>query len=211
MNTQLAQIDAIYRTACTCRDCFQNIGLQAAFIDKAQPRWVGPQYWDADKRILAVMLIPGSGTFRSDPGMQATLDLLQQYCKGTATLNQVFDYQRHDMDLWGRGRRFLTFIEESLGLDISKVAFMNLAWCANKENYYPPRLLRTCIERHGLALVKTLNPTHVLLCGSTTQRYAKYFSQTVPSATIIDTLHYAHREGAAREAVDCARVRNLLS
>jgi hypothetical protein len=67
MPISLKQIDDIYRTACTCRVCFLATGLQPASIDKAQPRWVGPDYWDAGKRILAVMTIPGSGNFRNEP------------------------------------------------------------------------------------------------------------------------------------------------
>ena len=59
-------LDGICRKAVSCRSCFSDFNLFPADVDIAQPRWVGPQYWQSHKKLVVIMLNPGSGNFRND-------------------------------------------------------------------------------------------------------------------------------------------------
>lgn len=202
-------VDSICREAISCRSCFQELKLPPAAIDIAQPRWVGPQYWSSPKKIVAIMLNPGSGNFRNDASTQETLQVLHEYKNHKMTLADVFQSQFKDMPAWGRGR-FLSFFQSSLGLNLDTIAFMNLAWCATANNSYPKQMLSCCFERHGLKLLKKLSPDVVLLCGSNTHSFSGKVAQTIPQCQVIPVLHYAHREGSEREVAESDRIKPLI-
>lgn len=207
----MKMLDEICRKAVSCRTCFSSLNLPPADVDIAQPRWVGPKYWENHPKILVMMLNPGSGNFRSDNSGKTTRDLLNAYRKGSKSLQEIFDAQRADMVNWGRGRRFLNFLEKSLGLNLRMIALMNFAWCATKTNNYPLPMLDSCFSKFGIPLLELLEPDVVLLCGSNIHTFSGRISHCLPKAKIVPTLHYAHREGAEREAIESSRIKALLA
>jgi hypothetical protein len=55
------KINAVFRNAMKCRRCFDKKLGQKAFIDVAQPRWIGPRYFANDLKVMVVLLNPGAG------------------------------------------------------------------------------------------------------------------------------------------------------
>jgi hypothetical protein len=202
----MSRIDEICKIAVKCRKCFAELSLFSADFDIAQPRWIGPEYWSSPKRIIVVMLNPGSGVFRADNGAAVTMATVKNYSTGKASLNDVFSTQRVDMEYWGINRRFLNYFEESLRLSINEIGFLNLAWCATKNNSYPPAMLESCFNLHGVAILRDLKPQFIIMCGSNVHGFSNKIAQVVPDCKLIPTLHYAHREGMARESIEAAKV-----
>lgn len=207
----MKKLDEICRKAVSCRSCFSDFKLSPADVAIAQPRWVGPKYWQTHPKIIVIMLNPGSGNFRNDNSAKTARDLLNDYRRGNRSLQEVFDSQRADMVNWGRGRRFLNFLEKSLGFDLRMIALMNFAWCATKNNEYPLPMLNSCFSKFGIPLLQSLEPNVVLLCGSNIHRFSIRTQHCLPNAKVILTLHYAHREGAEREAIESSRIKALLT
>ena len=148
-------LESLCHDAVACRVCFNRHGLRSAYVNIAQPRWVGPQYWSANPRIVILMLNPGAG--KSHEENKFFKKILWQFKERQAKLCDVFDYQKADMPNWGRGK-FWAFYIEGLGLPIDEIAFANLAWCATEGDKYPRRMLQECFERHTFGLLKFLKP-----------------------------------------------------
>lgn len=193
-----AEIDALYREATLCRECFQSGDVTSPLIDIAQPRWIGPRYFVSSTRIAILMLNPGSGDGRLDDADRKALDCLKAFSKGKKVLREVFDQQSEDMRNWGRGR-FIAFYTIRLGLVWEQIAMANIAWCATRGNSYPRLVLDRCFSKHTSRLLQLLAPDIVLLSGSATHRYCAALAEVIPGANIIPMMHFAHREGRIAE------------
>jgi hypothetical protein len=202
-------LEQLCREACNCRICFQGSGLRAPLIDIAQPRWVGPRYRAAIRRIVIMMLNPGGGESRADGADAEFRRLLKDFRDGSGPLDAVFRHQALDLPTWGRGR-FASFYLRGLGLHLDAVAFANIAWCATSGNKYPGTMLNACFDRHTGRLLSQLDPHVVLLSGSTIHRYAQRIQAIVPAAKIIPMMHYAHREGSLAERAELERVGEMM-
>lgn len=208
MDANISSLTALCRHAVECRYCFEKFGVAAPLIDIAQPRWVGSKYWMANPRILILMLNPGSGDGRRDGKDARFRNILHAFKNGSASLNDIFEHQVQDMPNWGNKGRFLKFYKEGLGLNLSDVAFGNIAWCPTKENKYPPKMLARCFTTHTDSLIQILDPEVVVLSGTNTHCFEKNIKK--PNRRIIKTLHYAHRKGREAQQKELARVRTLL-
>jgi len=203
------EVDQLTKTAVACNVCFETLGLHRTRVAHAQPRWIGADYWSSDTRVAIVMLNPGSGESRNDRMDVRFNRLLEEYGAGTRPLEDVLAHEREDMPNWGHGR-FLQFYSSHLGLRLDRIAFVNVAWCATKNNVYPDPMLAECFVRHTLPLLRILQPRFVLLSGSKTRPFHAEIAAALPMARLEPMLHYAHREGAAAEAAEMARVKALL-
>jgi len=208
MDDKISSLTALCHRAVRCRCCFEKLEVSAPLIDIASPRWVGPKYWEANPRILILMLNPGSGDGRRDGKDAHFRNILHAFKNGSASLNDIFEHQVQDMPNWGNKGRFLKFYEEGLGLNLSDVAFGNIAWCPTKQNKYPSKMLARCFTTHTDSLIQILNPDVVLLSGKNTHHFEKDIQK--PNRRIIKTLHYAHRKGRDAQQKELARVRTLL-
>lgn len=215
---------AVTAAAVTCRACFADITfknkngepelIKPSLINIAQPRWVGPRYWASAPRIAIVMLNPGSGAGRSDAKDEESPDkrsltLIQSFAAGAGPLSAVFDHQAKDMPNWGGGR-FVSFYLAGLNLELNNVAFANIAWCATRNNCYPPAMLQRCFDKHTGTLLHALAPNILLLSGSGTHRFARRVGHLIPGASVIRMFHYAHRESADAESAELERVKKLI-
>jgi hypothetical protein len=104
------QISNIFKQACECRICFQDLHIKAGSINIAQPRYIGPGYRTAQTRILILMINPGSGKFRADQADSKHQALLRKFRDGEGSIDAVFEHQRRDKHNWGTGGNFLNFL-----------------------------------------------------------------------------------------------------
>jgi hypothetical protein len=203
------KLEELCLRATKCRVCFEQLPLDAPTIDIAQPRWVGPDYWNSSKRIAVVMINPGSGDTRDDPADVSARELLAAFSEGRGTLDAFFDHQAKDMRGWGQ-HCFLPFYTKNLGLRFEEVAFANIAWCATQGNKYPRQMLSNCFQRHTRMLLQILDPYVILLSGSPAHAFSTEVGFAVPNARIIRMLHFAHRGGYGVSHQEGTRVRELL-
>lgn len=206
---QLASVDAISHAAVACSVCFESLPISRATVALAQPRWIGPGFWGSAPKVVICSLNPGSGASRNDSADLRLQGMLNRYSKDQLEIQSLFEHQRLDMPNWGRGR-FLKFYCAGLGLRLDRLAFINVAWCATRGNKYPREMLENCFHRHSLPMLQVLAPDVVLLSGSGTHRFSLAITEARPESTVISMMHYAHREGAAAESNELARIRELL-
>ena len=83
------KLDAISSSAIKCRECFADRRLVSAFIDVAQPRYIGGGYWHSDPRVAFVMLNPGAG--KGDWRNEDWRDHLYAYRAKKESLQEIFD------------------------------------------------------------------------------------------------------------------------
>lgn len=200
----------LIRNAVKCRECFLLGEVQAPFIDVAQPRSIGPRYWTSSPRVVVLMLNPGQSG--ADDGARRFLTNIRLFRSGRMDIREIFEGQREVMRLWGNPPgRFCAFYIDRLGLSLDEIAFANVAWCGTEENRYPKAMLRRCFEAHTGPLLKLLSPDIVIASGVPTHRFAERIRLLVPSVSVIETLHYAHRTGRTAERREVRRVRAALA
>jgi hypothetical protein len=204
-----AEVEELVRQAVTCNVCFESFDLNRTTVARAQPRWIGADYWHTRPRVAFLLLNPGSGESRSDRMDVRFNRLLEEYAAGARPLEDILAHEREDMPNWGRGR-FLQFYSSHLGLRLDRIAFLNMAWCATKNNAYPDAMLAECFARHTMPLLRILQPDLLLLSGSKTRPFQAEIAAALPAARVEPMLHYAHREGAAAEAAELQRVKLIL-
>jgi hypothetical protein len=91
------QFEALTMRAVACRTCFHELAVDAPLIDVAQPRWVGPEYESAKRRIAIVMLNPGSGESRTDDADDRFRQLIRAFSDGSGSLDAVLRHEACDM------------------------------------------------------------------------------------------------------------------
>jgi len=196
----LEYFENICKEAVKCRDCFSDdyLDVRESQVNLAQPRYIGPDYFQADFRVLILMINPGQG---EDP---ITLDLLEQYSSGKKTLDAIFAHQSQAMEHWNRGK-LKRFYFEKIGLIKEATAFANISWCATEGNTYPKRMLERCFGKFTKPLVNTLDPDLILLSGAATYPFDRF-----GNIKTIKILHYAHRKGEEEENNEAERVRKII-
>jgi hypothetical protein len=209
VDSREAQFLELATGAVKCRVCFDRFSVQSALVDLAQPRWVGPRYWSSSPRIVVVLVNPGAGDDWADAENQALRQLLGEFAKDRSRLCAVMNHQRRHFPNWGRGR-FWRFYVEGVGLEPDQFALVNIAWCATKGNKYPGTMLNECFTRHTKRLLEILSPELVILAGSAVQSFRLMIAQLLPACLLVDTLHYAHREGASAEADAIHQLRQVV-
>jgi hypothetical protein len=146
-----------------------------AFIDVAQPRWVGPKYWETAPRTVVLTINPGRSPKNSTVAPEF-LSQIRQFREGTLPLQAILNGQRERMEFWGHGR-FKRFYIDGLGLDFDNIAFANVAWCATADNSYPRSMLLRCFAKHTGPLLKVLRPDVVLCSGGPTHPFARLIAE----------------------------------
>ena len=202
------KLELIADSAIHCRTCFNQGGLESSYVDITQPRYIGAGYWQSKIRIAFLMLNPGAGN-DGDCDREWRQELYA-YQSGNSSLESVFATQRKHMPHWGRGK-LIPFVELH-GLDVDKVALINVAWCASKDNKYPKWMLSKCMKRHTLRWIATIDPAIIILSGTSTHSHRSALEMVVPAAKFHQTFHYAHRpRDAERAEARASKIRQLLS
>lgn len=184
-------------SAVNCNRCFAASYARPAYIDVAQPRYVGQNYWTAIQRRLFLMINPGSG--KQTLSNKIMREDIYKYRDGTLDLSSLFQRQRKYMSEWGRNGQFLRYFT-GIGCNLNDIAFINVAWCADMNDCYPDDMLDTCFSAHTQKAIETLRPTKIFACGGVAQKYAR--KEKLPFVAIP---HYA-----ARGTVDYQALRGLV-
>ncbi len=207
-----ASVGSRYLEAMPCERCFgPGSLLQRPLVSLPQPRWVGQAYGTRSPRVVVVTLNPGVGGGRHAAGDTEFLAHLQRFAGGTSSIEEFFAFQAQHMYAWSqRPGRFPSFYAQLTGLPLDELAFLNAALCATQGNMYPPSMLNTCYMAHTRELLALLNPSVVLLSGSSIWDYAPRVQSLLPDSVVEAVLHFAHREGVARDEQEFQRVRALI-
>jgi hypothetical protein len=207
---QLVAIDASYRKAMLCRACFEGERkVNSGCIDVAQPRWIGEQYFSARRRVLFVLLNPGSGRSNDDHYSKEARRLMHEYRDRRVKLADVLNHQLTHIPDWGR-KRFLKFYIHDLGLELDHVAFLNIALCSTIDNRCPEWMLMRCFEKHTGQLIQALDPTVVLLSGKRLESFRESITRDNPGAKTKTILHYANRKSKEDNALERLKILAIL-
>jgi hypothetical protein len=202
-------VDAIFKSAVACNDCFADRRNKRSQVDLAQPRWIGPRYWSARPRVVVVLKNPGAGNQRDGRADADFRKCLLAYRDGATDIQPVFDHQRRDMAHWGD---LCSFYMQGFGLAFDETAFVNLAWCGEDSNKPSNAMLSHCFDRYGSALLRILDPQVLILGGTSTEGFAPRLREALPRAQIECVLHFAHRPmHAGRRPEQIARVRATVA
>jgi hypothetical protein len=174
-----------------------------------------PRYFHADLRILVLLLNPAGGHGRVKDSNETYVKHLENYRDARLPLDELFEKQKEDMSNW---RRFLPFYTAGLELDLEEIAFANIAWCASKNNQYPPAMLASCFRAHTAELIAILRPDFLILSGGDAQKFWKRWRKTKKAEEFLveevpeihPLLHFAHRKSGEREAMELYRVREAI-
>jgi hypothetical protein len=208
VNEAIDRLDQLCRRAVTCRLCFEEGLARSAQVDLAQPRWVGPKYFEASPRVLLLLVNPGSGQGYAKVSNNEYLKHLRSYKANRISLGELFERQRADIPNWKE--KFVRFYIKGLGLALDGIAFANIAWCATADNSYPSKMLAKCFYRHTSDLIDILKPHILVASGGDTQEFLRRHA-TVPEGMEVHLLpHYANRKGRQHDAVELARVKEAI-
>ncbi len=209
----ISTVDSLFKKAMICRRCFENGVAVPANIDVPQPRLIGSQYFDSSPRVMVIALNPGAG---NSPEKVASNRIFSQhlydYKNDKETINDLFTFQAKYMENWGMPPgKYIRFYCDGIGLSLDNIAMANIAWCADINNRYPATMLNDCFRQHTGPLISTLDPSIVILSGGPTHKFAKNINQMLPDCLVIQTLHYAHREGKHIEEQELRVVREQIA
>jgi hypothetical protein len=213
IGAQWEAVEVIFQNSMLCHKCFEQHLVGASSIDVAQPRWIGPNYFSAAKRVVVVGLNPGAGkTSEKEKANIPFRQVLHAYRDGMIGLPDLFDFQRQYIPQWGTpAGRFVRFYMAGMGLELDSIALANIAWCSAAKNEWPKQMLSQCFQLHTVKLLQIIYPNVVLLSGSATHHYANEIRRALPNCRVVKTMHYAHREGKQRERAELLRVKNEIA
>jgi len=205
--------EAIFREAMECRMCFKQGIVEPAFIDVAQPRWIGPDYSTATTKVLIVSLNPGAGRTPEKKHSNVLFrKTLYDYKDGIISLKSLFTFQKEYIPRWGTpSGRFVKFYIDGMRLKLDEIALANIAWCADAKNKWPEAMLSQCFHLHTSRLIASVNPDVIILSATGTHKYAAQIEHLVPGCKLICTLHYAHRKGKDTEDQELKRIRKEIT
>jgi hypothetical protein len=200
------EIDQIFRHAVACRVCFRGaMHLNPASIDVAQPRWIGERYWDGLRTVI-VLANPGAGKAAHDNANRDFRRLILAYRSRQGSIAEVFEHQRREIPNWGHFQRFYV---NGFGLSLPDIALANVAWCAERDDKYPARMLKECFRQHTDPLLRVLTP-HLILLGGDLGSFIDRIEAACPEAHIEPVLHYSHRKGQEATSKEIERVRQII-
>jgi hypothetical protein len=204
--------ESIFRVAMKCRKCFKQGIAESAFIDVAQPRWIGTNYFTATIKILIISLNPGAGRTSEKKRINVFFrKALYDYRDGIKSLKNLFTFQEEYIPKWGTpSGRFMKFYIDGMGLKLGEVALTNIAWCADAKNKWPESMLSQCFHLYTSRLIASISPDVIILSGTGTHKYATQIEHLVPGCKLICTLHYAHRKGKDAEDQELKRVKKEI-
>ena len=189
----LSAVVKLYKDSHRCVNCFEKgYGIVPdSGCRLPQPRWIGPQYWAQPEHIVVCMVNPGSGKQIEENYEK----LLRDFFTGKKQFFHVNDYFRGAMRRWGGGK-YLRVIEHHMNLDLNKIALMNIALCpmvdSNNKDTYPSSALEECFNKYTLEIMKELEPSYLVLCGSSIHHFKQRIEDHLGCKVLLAP-HYASR------------------
>ena len=206
------EVELIYRNAIACNDCFDNptFNVDRGLIRKAQPRWIGKDYFSSDLKICVIAINPGNvGRGIADTSTARNFqNRITDFKSKKEPWKAVMSFIEKDMPNWGRGR-YEKFYFEKMKLKANEIAFMNMMLCSatpngGRKNKYTKNTLKNCYLRHTNKLIKALSPEVIILSGRIVQQQMKAIglSLALPDSEIIDSFHYRPQNQQDWDRVD---------
>lgn len=222
----LNKVQEIYKSAIKCNDCFgdKKYRIQRGLVSKAQPRWIGENYFSSNKRVVMVAINPGNVGNKSSHGkMKAAKDFqdkIIKFSKDNSKWHELMSFINEDMANWGNGR-YKNFYFDLMKLKVDEVALMNMMLCSatpvgGTKNAYSKQTLENCYNRFTRSIILELNPNFIILSGSLVNNAMKKFKddllKDLPNTKIINTFHYRPQNPKdwKRADDDAIRVSQLL-
>jgi hypothetical protein len=209
-----------YKRAINCKSCFENTELVRGKVKKAQPRWVGEDYFLSNKKICILMISPGDvGPKTRFARQQASSDfenLIQGLEEGSASWEEAMLFILNDMPNWGQGGKYNKLYFDHLKLPLKEIAFLNVMLCSARkkdprgkfQNYYSQQTMRNCFINHTHNLLKDLDPDICILSGTAVWEFAKRANLNFlfPDCEFKELGHYAARGNDWNKVVKTAHV-----
>ena len=222
----LIKVQEIYKSAIKCNDCFANnkYGIQRGLVSKAQPRWIGKNYFSSNNKVVMVAINPGNVGKKSSYNKIKTAedfqDKIMKFWRDNSKWDELMSFINEDMENWGNGR-YKKFYFDLMKLKIDEVALMNMMLCSatpvgGTRNAYSKQTLENCYNRFTRKIIIELNPEFIILSGTLVNNAMKKFKdellKDLPNTQIINTFHYRPQNPNdwARADEDAIQVSKLL-
>ena len=208
-----------YKQAMSCNFCFKHQLIQHGSVIKAQPRWIGSEYFSSDERVCVLTINPGDIGPKSNILKLKSSDylneLIELFQNDQLSWIELMKFLEKDMPNWGVGNKYMRLYFDYLGLKPNKSAFLNIMLCSAKKknsrgqflNYYSQRTMQNCFNLHTKKILEALDPNIVILSGKFVHEFAERnnFSELFPSIVFKFLGHYAARGVHWNTAVNDAK------
>jgi len=209
-----------YKEAISCNSCFESTGLIRGKVKKAQPRWVGEDYFSSNKKICILMINPGDvgpkAKFAQQQSSSNFEDLIERFNEGSVSWEEVMLFILSDMPNWGQGGKYNKLYFDHLKLPLREIAFLNVMLCSARkkdprgefQNYYSQQTMRNCFANHTQNLLEDLNPDVCILSGTAVWEFARRANLNFlfPNCEFKELGHYAARGNDWNRAVETAHL-----
>lgn len=160
----------------------------------------------SDPRVAILLTQPSPGGEGWRSHNTRLCELIGRYSKGHLPLR---DIQVHNKR-WMVESRFRDFFLLGVGLSLDSIAVVNLAWCAAEGNPQDKRMLAACTKEFTTGMLRTLEPTILLLSGSKTHPFSRLLRDSLPMTDLVPTLSYMHRKSRFEEKAEAERIKGLI-
>lgn len=157
----------------SCRKCFNNPSItkkgkefEVADVKGPQPRWIGKNYFRANKKVCVMLINPGSGdkTPENDWSPLKLLSYTDLLKEKEQAWEELMKTNEKGMPTWDNWKLYYL---NSLGLEkrIDDVSFMNMMLCASRGNSYSDQSLQLCFSTQSNKLLQLLSPDILIFSG----------------------------------------------
>ena len=175
-NSNLIPLIEHFKKAAECSSCFKGAKInprnsfrQLEVVEGGQPRWVGRDYFESERRICFVLINPSSVTKKGTAweSHMEELRLADSTEESVTAWSSFQDFLGLEESNWSRGQ-WPRLYYTATGLDKHQVAFLNVMLCAEDFDNYHGSCLQNCLvdTRMSLDALVLLDPKALVLSGS---------------------------------------------
>ena len=196
-----------YEQAISCDACFIGSKLSRGKVTRAQPRWIGEDYFQAEQKICVLTINPGDvgpkAKYSQIKSSNEFESLIEGFKDDLVSWEDLMLFILMDMHNWGQGSKYMKLYFDHLKLPLKEIAFLNTMLCSAKKldprgqykNYYSQQTMRNCFDLHTHSMLKQLNPDVCILSGTAVWEFARRndLRSLFPNCEFKELGHYAAR------------------
>ena len=208
-----------YEQAISCDACFIGSKLSRGKVTRAQPRWIGEDYFQAEQKICVLTINPGDvgpkAKYSQIKSSNEFESLIEGFKDDLVSWEDLMLFILMDMHNWGQGSKYMKLYFDHLKLPLKEIAFLNTMLCSAKKldprgqykNYYSQQTMRNCFDLHTHSMLKQLNPDVCILSGTAVWEFARRndLRSLFPNCEFKELGHYAARGNDWNKAVERAK------
>ena len=208
-----------YEQAISCDSCFTGTKLSRGKVSRAQPRWIGENYFQAEKKICVLMINPGDvgpkAKYSQIKSSKEFESLIEGFKDDLVSWEDLMIFILMDMHNWGQGGKYMKLYFDHLKLPLKEIAFLNIMLCSAKKldprgqykNFYNQQTMRNCFNLHTHSMLEQLNPDVCILSGTAVWEFARRndLRSLFPNCEFKELGHYAARGNDWNKAVEKAK------